>query len=179
MSDQPIRLRVATAADLPDLLTLMDSVLDWLVGHGREQQWGDVPFSQIPGFPDRVADWVKQGVITLAERGTHCVGLLAIAPMVPPRIPAGLVPEGSMFVHTVMTERGSLGRGVGALLMREAERKSRAVSAPAVALDHWAGSDELGRIYREYGYITAGEYDDGRAGAPVRNVVRVLHLLST
>jgi hypothetical protein len=49
-----------------------------------------------------------------------------------------------------------------------------------LALDHWAGSDELHRIYREHGYTTVGEYDDGQAGAPnVRNVVRVLHLLST
>ncbi len=179
MPDQPIRLRVATAADLPALLELMDAVLGWLVTRDRKQQWGDVPFSRIPGFPDRVADWVEQGVITLAECGTDCLGMLAVAPVVPPRIPAGLVPAGSMFVHTVMTERGSRGRGVGSLLMREAERRARAASAPALALDHWAGSDELHRIYREHGYATVGEYDDDRqAGAPkVRNVVRVRHLL--
>lgn len=57
-----------------------------------------------------------------------------------------------MFVHTVMTERGPLGRGVGSPLMREAEWQSQAASAPA--LHHWAGSDELGRIHREYGYTT-------------------------
>jgi GNAT superfamily N-acetyltransferase len=181
VSDQPIRLRVATTADLPAVLELMDAVLGWLVARDRPQQWGDVPFSRIPGFPGRVAEWVAQDVITLAERGTDCVGILAIAAVVPPRIPAGLVPAGSMFVHTVMTERGSRGRGVGSLLMREAERRARAVCAPAVALDHWAGSDELHRIYREHGYTAVGEYDDDRqAGAPkVRNVVRVLDLRGT
>ena len=181
MSDQSIQLRVATAADLPALLKLMDSVLDWLVARRRTQQWGDVPFSQIPGFPDRVADWVAQGVITLAERGTDCLGLLAIAPVVPPRIPAGLVPARAMFVHTVMTERGPRGQGIGFLLMQEAERQARAASAPALALDHWAGSDELHRIYRKHGYTTVGEYDDGRqADAPkIRNVVQVLHLQDT
>ncbi|MDG4824853.1 GNAT family N-acetyltransferase [Asanoa sp. WMMD1127] len=179
MSEQPIRLRVAAPADLPRLLELMDSVLSWLVARGRTQQWGDVPFSRIPGFPDRVADWIAQRVITLAERGTDCVGILAMAPVVPQRIPAGLVPASAMFVHTVMTERGPRGRGVGSLLMQEAERQARAASAPAVALDHWAGSDELQRIYHKHGYTPVGEYNDERANAPTRNVVQVLHLPST
>jgi GNAT superfamily N-acetyltransferase len=181
MSDQPVQLRVATAADLPALFELMDSVLGWLVARGRTQQWGGVPFSRIPGFPDRVADWVAQGVITIAERGTDCLGMLAMAPVVPPRIPAGLVPPHSMFVHTVMTERGPRGRGVGSLLMQEAERQARAASVPALALDHWAGSDELRRVYRKHGYTNVGEYDDDRqAGAlKVRNVVQVLHLQDT
>jgi hypothetical protein len=104
--DRQISLRQATADDTPALLSLMDSVLEWLVAHGRSDQWGTVPFSQIPGFPKRVTDWVSQGVITLAERNGKCVGFLAAAPLVPPRIPTGLVPEGSMFVHTVMSDRG-------------------------------------------------------------------------
>jgi hypothetical protein len=63
--------------------------------------------------------------------------------------------------------------------MQEAERRARAASAPALALDHWAGSNELHHIYREHGYATVGEYDDERqAGAQkIRNAVRVRHLL--
>ncbi|MFC4062875.1 GNAT family N-acetyltransferase [Planomonospora corallina] len=151
----------------------MDSVHAWLIARDRPEQWGTVPFSRIPGFPDRVADWTRQNVITLAERDSRCVGMLAAAPMIPPRIPTGTVPDGSMFIHTVMTERGPAGHGVGAALLKEAERLARAHGAPALALDHWADSPELSRLYEEHGYIKVAEYTDEQAGNPIRNAVRI------
>ncbi|TMQ96676.1 GNAT family N-acetyltransferase [Actinomadura soli] len=154
----------------------MDSVLKWLVAQGRPEQWGTVPFSQQPGFPDRVADWTSQGVITIAERGGACVGLMAAAPGASPRVPAGVVPEGSMFIHTVMTDRGPDGRGVGSVLLAHAEHLARTLGAPALALDHWAGSPELGRIYDEHGYVQVAEYTDEQGGKAVRNLVRVRRL---
>ncbi|RJL35819.1 GNAT family N-acetyltransferase [Bailinhaonella thermotolerans] len=166
-------LRPATSEDVPALLSLMDSVHAWLLARGRPEQWGTVPFSRIPGFPDRVADWTRQGVITLAERDGRCVGLLAAAPMTPPRVPAGAVPEGSMFIHTVMTDRGPGGRGVAPALLAEAERLARACDAPALALDHWAGSPELARVYEAQGYARVTDYTDDQSGTPVRNTVRV------
>ncbi|WP_248962118.1 GNAT family N-acetyltransferase [Sphaerisporangium perillae] len=176
MPDRQINLRQATADDTPALLSLMDSVLEWLVAHGRTEQWGTVPFSQIPGFPERVTDWVSQDVITLAERNGKCVGLLAAAPLIPPRIPTGLVPEGSMFVHTVMSHRGPDGRDVGSALMNEVERRARTHKAPALALDHWAGSAELARIYDKRGYVKVAEYTADQGEKTVRNVVRVYRL---
>jgi GNAT superfamily N-acetyltransferase len=171
--DHQLNLRQATAEDTPALLSLMDSVLEWLVAHGRSEQWGTLPFSQIPGFPERVTDWASQGVITLAERNGGCAGFIAIAPLVPPRIPTGLVPEGSMFVHTVMSDRGPDGRDVGPALMNEAERRARTHEAPALALDHWARSAELARIYDKRGYVKVAEYDDDQGDKTVRNAVRV------
>jgi GNAT superfamily N-acetyltransferase len=177
MPDQIISLRAATTEDLPALLGLMDSVLAWLVEQGQTEQWGELPFSRIPGFPERVREWVTQGVITLAERGDRCVGLLALAPQAPPRIPEHLIPDGAMFLHTVMSDRGDRGRGVGSTLMDEAERRARAVSAPVLALDHWAGNADLARIYESRGYRAVGVYDEEHDGSPnVRNVVRVLPL---
>jgi GNAT superfamily N-acetyltransferase len=173
MPNPSIRLRPATTGDVPALLTLMDSVHAWLIARDRSEQWGTVPFSRIPGFPDRVADWTRQGVVTLAERDGRCVGMLAAAPMIPPRIPATAVPGGSMFIHTVMTERGPDGHGAGSALLEEAERLARAHNAPALALDHWAGSPELGHIYDARGYVQVAEYADEQDGKTVRNAVRV------
>jgi GNAT superfamily N-acetyltransferase len=170
------QLRPATIGDVAALLTLMDSVHAWLIARGRSQQWGTVPFSRIPGFPDRVADWTSQGVITLAERDGRCIGMLAAAPMVPPRIPAGVVPEGSMFIHTVMTDRGPDGHDVGTALLEETERLARSHNAPALALDHWADSPELNRVYDEHGYEKITEYTDEQDGKPIRNTVRVRYL---
>ncbi|NAS25910.1 GNAT family N-acetyltransferase [Herbidospora sp. NEAU-GS84] len=166
------KLRPATADDVAALLTLMDSVHAWLLSRGRPGQWGAVPFSRIPGFSDRVADWARQNVVTLAERDGRCVGMLAAAPLIPPRIPAGAVPGGSLFIYTVMTDRGPEGHGVGAALLKEAERLARAHGAPALALDHWAGSPELDRLYDDHGYVRVAEYTDERVG----NVVRVKSL---
>ncbi|MEU4829231.1 GNAT family N-acetyltransferase [Streptosporangium sp. NPDC023615] len=166
-------LRPATADDVTALLVLMDSVHAWLIARGRPEQWGTVPFSHIPGFPGRVADWARRNVVTMAERDGRCVGMLAAALTVPPRIPAGTVPDGSMFIHTVMTDRGPGGRGAGAALLKEAERLARSHGAPALALDHWAGSPELNRLYDEHGYVKVTEYTDEQAGEPIRNTVRV------
>lgn len=102
--------------------------------------------------------------------------MLAAAPMVPPRIPAGTVPGGSMFIHTLMTDRGPGGQGAGAALLTEAERLARAHGAPALALDHWAGSPELGRLYDEHRYVKVTEYTGEQDGEPVRNAVRVRFL---
>lgn len=176
MPDQPLRLRPATTSDVPTLLSLMDAVLKWLVAQGRPRQWGTVPFSRRPGFPGRVTGWASQGVITIAERDGKCVGLLAVAPAVPPRIPADVVPSGSLFIHTVMTDRGPGGRGVGSSLLAHAERLAISHGAPALALDHWAGSPELGGIYHKNGYLAVAEYADEQDGHTVRNLVRVRHL---
>lgn len=176
MSASHLKLRPATADDVEALLSLMDSVHAWLIARGRSEQWGTVPFSRIPGFPGRVADWARQGAITLAERDGRLVGALAVGPAVPPRIPAGAVPDGAMFVHTVLTDRGPDGRGAGTALLREAERLAREHGAPALALDHWAGSPELDRIYDAYGYAKVAEFTGEQAGRPVRYAVRVRDL---
>jgi GNAT superfamily N-acetyltransferase len=118
-------------------------------------------------------DWVSQGVVTLAERDGTCVGLLAAAPAVPSRIPTGVVPAGSMFVYTVLSDRGRRGRGVGRALLQRAEDLAKAGGAPAMALDHWAGSAELSRIYDGYGYVRVADYIDLQDGKSVHNVVRV------
>ncbi|MFD9949253.1 GNAT family N-acetyltransferase [Nonomuraea sp. NPDC059023] len=173
MATLPVHLRPAAPGDVPALLALMDSVHAWLITQDLPEQWGTVPFSRIPGFAGRVAEWTGLGVVTLAERDGRQVGMLAAAPAIPPRIPPAAVPGGSMFIHTVLTDRGPAGRGVGPVLMAEAERLARTHGAPALALDHWAGSPVLGRLYEGHGYTKVAEY----AGEhDVRTTVRVRHL---
>ncbi|WP_052423226.1 GNAT family N-acetyltransferase [Nonomuraea candida] len=174
--DQHLTLRPATTRDVPALLSLMDSILAWLVARGRTEQWGTVPFSRIPGFENNLTEWTSRGVITVAERGGAPVGVLALAPAVPPHIPSGLLPPGALFVHTVMSARGPAGRGAGEALLREASRRAEAQGAPGVGLDHWAGSPELDRIYDRHGYVKVGEYKSEKDGRAVLNTVRIRHL---
>ncbi|UBU08295.1 GNAT family N-acetyltransferase [Nonomuraea gerenzanensis] len=174
--DQHITLRPATPHDIPALLALMDSVLAWLVARGRTEQWGTVPFSRIPGFPELFTTWTAQGAITTAERATTCVGLLALAPTPPPRIPPSLIPDGALFIHTVMSARGPSGQGVGRALLEEAARQAESSGAPAVGLDHWAESAELDRIYEQHGFVKAGTCEETKDGRTTLNTVRVRHL---
>ncbi|MGR6918888.1 GNAT family N-acetyltransferase [[Actinomadura] parvosata] len=176
--DQHLTLRPATTQDVPALLALMDSILTWLVAQGRPQQWGTVPFSRMPGFPELFASWVSQGAITTAQRDGTCVGLLALAQAPPPHIPPELIPADALFIHTVMSARGASGRGVGQALLHEAERQARACGAPALGLDHWAGSRELDRIYDKHGFTKTGEYENTEDGRTTHNTVRVRHLLT-
>ncbi|MBB6550818.1 GNAT family N-acetyltransferase [Nonomuraea rubra] len=176
--DQHLTLRPATTRDVPALLALMDAILTWLVARGRTEQWGTVPFSRLPGFPELFTGWTSQGAITTAERGGTCVGLLALAPAPPPYIPPGLIPGGAVFIHTIMSARGPAGHGVGHALLEEAARRAGAQGAPALALDHWAGSAELDQIYDKHGFVKTGEYEDDQDGGPAKlNTVRVRHLL--
>lgn len=172
MAADVIEVRTAEAADVPAMLELMDGVLNWLVARGRTEQWGPVPFSAIPGFPERLAGWAGQGAVTLAERDGACVGVIAVGPDVPPRVPVGMVPAGSMFIHTVLTERGPAGHGVADALIGHAERAARGRGAPALALDHWAGSPELDRVYAVKGYAELGHCEDDGPEGTVRNTVR-------
>ncbi|GAA4930183.1 GNAT superfamily N-acetyltransferase [Nonomuraea thailandensis] len=176
--DQHLILRPATTHDIPALLALMDSVLTWLVARGHTEQWGTVPFSRIPGFPELFTGWTSQGAITTAERGDTCVGLLALAPAPPPRIPPGLIPDGALFIHTIMSTRSPAGQGVGHALLEEAARQARSHGSPALGLDHWAGSAELDQIYDKHGFARTGDYEDGKDGLTTTlNTVRVRHLL--
>ncbi|MEV0617394.1 GNAT family N-acetyltransferase [Nonomuraea sp. NPDC050404] len=174
--DQHLILRPATAQDLTALLALMDSILGWLVARGRTEQWGAVPFSQMPGFPERFTEWTSQGAITVAERGGNPVGLLALAPAVPPHIPSGLLPRGALFVHVIMSDRGPAGQGVGQALLAEASRRAEARQAPGVGLDHWAGNADLDRVYDKHGYVKVGEYEVNDDGRTALNSVRIRHL---
>ncbi|SDG58063.1 hypothetical protein SAMN05421505_105235 [Sinosporangium album] len=89
------------------------------------------------------------------------------------------MPDGSLFVHTVMTCRGPADRGVASVLPAEAERPARAHRAPALALDHWAGSPELGRVDDGYGNAEVAEYTSEHDGGARRTTVRVRHLHNT
>ena len=175
MSQQTdVILRSASAGDVPSLIELMDSVSLWLADNGLGQQWGETPFSQIPGFSDRLAVWVAQGALTVAVRDGRIVGAMALAASAPP-LPGDIrVPKGAWFVHTVLSERGKEGRGIGAALLDRAERLAQEASAPAVALDHWAGNLRLGELYEARGYRDIGSYDDDLGGN--RNTVRLLDL---
>lgn len=169
-----LTIRKAAPADAPVLLALMETVQRWLSDQDRTEQWGSTPFTRIPGFTERFARWVDQGVITVAERNGRAVGVMAAAPAVPSQVPSGTAPEGSLFIHTVLTDRDAPGRGVGAVLMAEAERQARRIEAPAIALAHWAGSEELSSVYRGYGFDVAGEYDEPESGGrATRQVLRV------
>jgi GNAT superfamily N-acetyltransferase len=167
-----LSLRPATADDVEPLFALVDSVVAWLVARGRAEQWGAQPLSDSPEFRERTAQAVAAGLVTLAVRDDTLVGAILLAESYPDYVPAGLVPDGALYVHTLVSDRTSAGAGAGALLLDHARASAEAAGIP-LALDHWAGSPELATLYEKAGFAEVGEFSLDH-GTPWPGTVRVL-----
>jgi GNAT superfamily N-acetyltransferase len=166
-----LSLRPATPADLEPLLALVDSVVAWLVARGRSAQWGADPASASPAFRERTAQAIAAGVVTVAVRDDVLVGGLLLTDSQPDYLPAGLVPDDALYVHTLVSDRTAAGKGAGALLLDHARSRAEAAGVP-LALDHWAGSPELARLYDQAGFTAIGSFTLGHA-TPWHGTVRL------
>jgi hypothetical protein len=166
----PLTLRPATPADVPPLLDLVDGVVAWLLARGRSGQWGARPVSEHAGFRDRTAAGVAAGQVTVAVRDGAGVGAILLDRVLPAYVPAGLVPPGALYVHTLVSDRGPAGTGAGRLLLDHAV--TSAARGP-LALDHWAGSPELADLYSRAGYVAVGSFVLDQRGEPWTGTVRV------
>jgi hypothetical protein len=165
-----IILRRASAADVEPLLALMDDVVAWLVARGRSGQWGARPLSENAGFRDRTAAGIGAGLVTVAVRAGAVVGAIMLDRGQPAYVPAGLVPEDALYVHTLVSARTEAGAGAGRLLLDDAV--SGAAGGP-MALDHWSGSPELAAVYEKAGFVAVGSFELEQGGEPWPGTVRV------
>lgn len=167
-----VTLRPATPADVEPMLTLADGVVAWLVARGRSAQWGAEPLSASPAFRDRTTQAVEAGLVTVAVRDGAVVGAILLADSHPDYVPAGLIPAGALYVHTLISDRTPAGRGAGTLLLDHA-RASAAEAGVPLALDHWSGSPELAALYEKTGFTAVGEFTLDH-GTPWHGTVRTL-----
>jgi hypothetical protein len=144
----PLTLRPATPADGEPLLDLVDGVVAWLVTRGRPGQWGARPLSGHAGFRDRTAAGIAAGLVTVAVRDGAVVGAILLDRVAPAYVPAGLVPPGALYVHTLVSDRGPAGVGAGRLLLHHAVTS--------------AGAGPLGRQPRTGRALLAGRLRRGR-----------------
>lgn len=142
---------------------MLDDAVRWLCAKGIEGQWGSTPFSARESTVDRVAGWVRRGVVQVAEQDDELLGVLASGPA-PDYVPAATGPE--VYVVALVAGRTPAAKGTGARLLRLAEQQAIDEGVDRVRLDCWAGgSGRLIDYYRGQGYEPVETFDlDGWPG---------------
>ena len=131
-----MRLRAATAADAPRLTELVRAAY----GHYVERM------GQPPGpMTEDYAALVRDGLVTVAERGGAIVGLVVLD-----------TGDEGFTVENVAVEPAQQGTGVGRALLEHAEAEARRHGSASVALYTHETMTENLALYRRIGYV---EYD--------------------
>lgn len=141
MADGPLRLRAATAADVPRLTELVHAAY----GHYLER----LPAPPRP-MTDDYAEVVRTAQVTVAERGGEIVGLLVLR--------AG---GDELLIDNVAVDPSVRGTGVGRVLLEHAEAEARRAGFGTIHLYTNEKMTENRALYARIGYA---EYDRRRHG---------------
>lgn len=155
-----IAIRAGDESDVPALLAMGDSAVDWLVRKGLRGQWGTTPWTQDQRRQDRVLRMVDENELWLAEVDSRAAGALILAD----RPPAHVAPVGSseLYIALLLTAREFAGRGIGRALLEHARRRARERRVVLLRLDCWAGGDgKLVDYYRAAGFTPTVAFEDG------------------
>ena len=151
MNPAGLRLeRLAPDHDLSDFASGKLELDSWLVRHGLVAQQMDSARTFLLMLDQRVVGYfaLTMGSVRRAEPPTKLVRGL-------PSYPVGMV-----LLARLAVERGSQGRGFGALLLAEALRKAvmagEAAAARLVVVD--AIDERAAAFYARYGFVTAPEH---------------------
>ena len=139
------------------MLRLYDEAVIWLNARGITEQWGTSPVSSRLHLVDEIAGFLQHG--TVAE-DTEIQGFIAVDFATPDYFPsyAGqpTVMDGG-YVHTLVARRMPTARGVGADLLRWAERHTQGRGKAYLRLDCWAGNPKLVAYYERKGFMRCGK----------------------
>jgi GNAT superfamily N-acetyltransferase len=153
-----VEIRPATAADLDDVLDVLNEAARWLASRGINQ-W------PIDGFPrDLIAADLSRAQVYIARRDRRAVGTFTLQWSDEIFWPGAVGEAG--YVHRIAVRRDS--RGLGVELLKTAERATIAAGRKLLRLDCYAGNDTLCAYYEQAGFVRRAEIEvDGRADATV------------
>src|SRR5215468_5410217 len=115
-------IRRAGRDDVPAVLALLDGATEWLVAHGRTDQWGTEPHSTSPRRVEQITGFADDGELWVAETGERIVGALAVGDAMA-YVPPATEPE--LYVRLLVTDRRSAGQNIGGLLLDHARELAR------------------------------------------------------
>ncbi|MCT9078144.1 GNAT family N-acetyltransferase [Streptomyces fulvoviolaceus] len=147
-----IDIREGGPDDIPAILNMLDSSVEWLVAQGRTGQWGSTPWSASPRAVEVVTKYVTQGAPYIAEFDGVPAGTLTLTDGPGP----GLAPvdEPERYIHVLASERRFKGHGVGSALLAHAVEETRRAGVSLLRVDCYAGDDgKLVRYYESHGFV--------------------------
>ncbi|MER6063452.1 GNAT family N-acetyltransferase [Streptomyces sp. NPDC001792] len=169
-----ISVREGGPADIPAILGMLDSSVEWLVSQGRTGQWGTKPLSENPRVAESVAGFMEQGTTYLAEiDGVPAATLtLTDAPgAYLSHLPSPGEPE--RYIHWLASDRRFKGRGAGAALLAHAAEVTRRAGVRLLRVDCYAGGDRrLVAYYEANGFTPTQTYTTGENDWPGQVLAR-------
>ncbi|MFI2203761.1 GNAT family N-acetyltransferase [Streptomyces sp. NPDC020192] len=161
-----ITMREGGPDDLPVILRMLDSCVEWLVAQGRTGQWGSEPLSENPRVANSVAGYMADGTTYIAEVDGVPAATLTVtdAPgAYLAHLPAPGEPE--RYIHWLASDRRFKGRGAGAALLAHAAEETRRAGVGLLRVDCYAGGDgKLVAYYEANGFVPTETYTSGANG---------------
>jgi GNAT superfamily N-acetyltransferase len=160
-----MKIRDAGEDDLPDLLTIMDATMAWLVSLGRTGQWGSEPASASPSRVEHYRAYLRDHHARCAEIDGRPVGFCVVSEQLPSYVePAG---EPELYVRFLVTDRARKNTGIGAALVADAVAETRRRGLGLLRVDCYAGDDQkLVQQYVALGFTPAQPFTVERDGHP-------------
>ncbi|MEV7390638.1 MULTISPECIES: GNAT family N-acetyltransferase [unclassified Streptomyces] len=155
-----ITIREGGPDDIPAMLGMLDSSVEWLVGQGRTEQWGTTPLSEREKTVESVVRYMDEGVTYIAEADGVPAATLTLtdAPgAYLAHLPAPGEPE--RYIHWLASDRRFKGHGVGSALLAHAAEETRRAGVSLLRVDCYAGADgKLVRYYESNGFTRTDSY---------------------
>lgn len=141
-----LRVRPASASDVPQVIALLSEASAWLAAIGSDQ-WQYSPRA------DRITASVKAGTVWMADRDGLTVGTITLDDYADPEfwLPQD-DPEDALYVHRAVVSRAVAGQHIGAALLNWASVRTAAVGRTWVRLDAWATNIQLHNYYVTRGW---------------------------
>ncbi|MFJ4204770.1 GNAT family N-acetyltransferase [Streptomyces sviceus] len=158
-----ISIRDGGPDDIPVILGMLDSCVEWLVAQGRPGQWGTEPLSRSPRTVESVARYIDEGSVYIAEADGVPAATLTITDSPGAyldRLPPPGEPE--RYIHWLASDRRFKGHGVGSALLAHAAEATRRAGVALLRVDCYAGDDrKLVAYYEANGFTPTDTYTAG------------------
>ncbi|WP_327315981.1 GNAT family N-acetyltransferase [Streptomyces sp. NBC_01235] len=155
-----ITIREGGPDDIPVILGMLDSSVEWLVSQGRTRQWGTEPLSEHTKTVESVARYMDKGDVYIAEADGVPAATLTLTDA-PGAYLAHLPPPGEpeRYIHWLASDRRFKGHGVGSALLAHAAEVTRKAGVSLLRVDCYAGDDgKLVAYYESNGFTPMETY---------------------
>jgi GNAT superfamily N-acetyltransferase len=160
MGPMTITIRAGGPNDVPLILDMLDSSVEWLVSQGRTRQWGTDPWSTDPKAVAMVERYVTQGTPYIAEVDGAPAATLTLTDAPGSYLEPADEPE--RYIHLLASDHRLTGRGAGAALLAHAARVTREAGISLLRVDCYAGDDgKLVAYYERNGFIRTEPFRHG------------------
>ncbi|MBN3930899.1 GNAT family N-acetyltransferase [Streptomyces verrucosisporus] len=142
-----LRIRPASAEELPTVEELLIEASEWLASRGIDQ-W------QFPPHRDRIQKAIRHAECFLAvDDEDRPIGTITVDDHADPEFWTEADDPGSaLYVHRMATSRAAAGRDVGAVMLDWATKRAAQQGKGWLRLDAWKTNPGLHRYYERQGF---------------------------